>query len=108
MSPTAEANTLAFRILLDRILRYTGAYYLALGGEVDALVFAGGVGERSAELRHAVGKGVGCLGFSAIDERKNREMKDEDGIVVDIGSGGKEKRMLVCHTDEQMEMARGI
>ena len=108
MSPTADPNTLAFRVLLDRILHYAGAYYLALRGDVDALVFAGGVGERSVELRCAVGGAVSCLGFAAIDETKNREVKDEDGIVVDIGKYDdlEKKKMLVCHTDEQLEMAR--
>jgi len=106
MLRTTDPNTLAFRILLDRILHYAGAYYLALRGDVDALVFAGGVGERSVELRHAIGEAVSCLGFAAIDERKNSEIKDDDGIVVDIGRGDKEKRVLVCHTDEQLEMAR--
>lgn len=106
MSRAADPNTLAFRIMLDRILHFAGAYHLALHGDVDALVFAGGVGERSAELRRAVGESVGCLGFAAIDERKNSQVNDEEGVIVDIGRGDGRKRMLVCHTDEQLEMAR--
>ncbi|KAG0705710.1 acetate and butyrate kinase [Suillus ampliporus] len=106
MSRTTDPNTLAFRIMLDRILHFTGAYFLALGGDVDALVFAGGVGERSIELRRAVGEAVACLGFAAMDETKNTQVKDGDGMVVDIGKGDGGKRMLVCHTDEQFEMAR--
>ncbi|KAG2367800.1 Acetokinase family-domain-containing protein [Suillus spraguei] len=69
-----DPNTLAFRIMLDRILHFTGAYHLSLHGDVDALVFAGGVGERSAELRRAVGEAVGCLGFAGIDETKNSQL----------------------------------
>jgi acetate kinase len=91
--------------MLDRILHFAGAYHLALHGDVDALVFAGGVGERSSELRRAVGEAVGCLGFAAIDERKN-SLNDEEGVVVDIGRGDGRKRILVCRTDEQFEMAR--
>jgi acetate kinase len=107
MSRTEDSNTLAFRILLDRILHYTGSYYLALHGDVDALVFAGGVGERSAELRHAIGEAVVCLGFAAIDETKNGQVvEDDDVVTVDIGKVDKGKKMLVCHTDEQVEMAR--
>ncbi|KAG1773469.1 acetate and butyrate kinase [Suillus occidentalis] len=106
MCRTADPNTLAFRIMLDRILHFAGAYHLALHGDVDALVFAGGVGERSAELRRAVGESVGCLGFAGIDERKNNQVNDEEGVIVDIGRGDGKKRMLVCHTDEQLEMAR--
>lgn len=106
MCHTADPNTLAFRIMLDRILHFAGAYHLALHGDVDALVFAGGVGERSVELRRAVGESVGCLGFAGIDERKNSQVNDEEGVIVDIGRGDGRKRMLVCHTDEQLEMAR--
>ncbi|KAG1747162.1 Acetokinase family-domain-containing protein [Suillus paluster] len=106
MSRTADPNALAFRIMLDRILHFAGAYFLALRGDVDALVFAGGVGERSVELRRAVGEAVACLGFAAIDETKNTQVKDDDDIVVDIGKGDGGMRMLVCHTDEQFEMAR--
>jgi acetate kinase len=103
---TADPNTLAFRIMLDRILHFAGAYYLALHGDVDALVFAGGVGERSAELRRAVGEVAVCLGFAGIDETKNSQVNEEEGIIVDIGCSDERKRMLVCHTDEQLEMAR--
>ncbi|KAG1821770.1 Acetokinase family-domain-containing protein [Suillus subaureus] len=106
LSDATDPNTLAFRIMLDRILHFAGAYHLALHGDVDALVFAGGVGERSAELRRAVGEAAACLGFAVIDETKNGQVNDEEGIIVDIGSGDGRKRMLVCHTDEQLEMAR--
>ncbi|KAG2157892.1 Acetokinase family-domain-containing protein [Suillus bovinus] len=106
ISRTADPNTLAFRIMLDRILHFAGAYHLALHGDVDALVFAGGVGERSAQLRCAVGEAVACLGFTVIDETKNSRVNDDEGIIVDIGRNDGRKRMLVCHTDEQLEMAR--
>ncbi|KAG1905534.1 acetate and butyrate kinase [Suillus fuscotomentosus] len=105
ISRTVDPNTLAFRIMLDRILHFAGAYHLALHGNVDALVFAGGVGERSAELRRAVGEAVACLGFAVIDETKNSQVNDDEGIIVDIGKGDGMKRMLVCRTDEQLEMA---
>ncbi|KAG2147600.1 acetate and butyrate kinase [Suillus clintonianus] len=106
MSRTTDPYTLAFRIMLDRILHFSGAYHLALHGKVDALVFAGGVGERSVELRRAVGEAVACLGFAAIDETKNTQVNDDEGIVVDIGKSDRGMRMLVCRTDEQLEMAR--
>ncbi|KIK98680.1 hypothetical protein PAXRUDRAFT_133679 [Paxillus rubicundulus Ve08.2h10] len=99
-------HTLAFQVVLDRVLHYVGAYHLALRGKVDALVFAGGVGERSEELRRAVGEAVNFFGYSAIDERINGVVDDIEGIVVDIGKYDGGKRMLVCRTDEQMEMAR--
>src|SRR4051794_25655985 len=36
-----EKCRLAFDIFVDRILGYVGSYYVTLGGNVDALVFAG-------------------------------------------------------------------
>ncbi|MCI1633413.1 MAG: hypothetical protein LKI22_05655 [Liquorilactobacillus nagelii] len=38
---------LAVEIFINRIVKYVGAYYTELGG-VDALIFAGGIGENNA------------------------------------------------------------
>lgn len=38
-------------------------YYVKLLGNVDALVFAGGIGEKGGQLRQAVIDKVACLGF---------------------------------------------
>ncbi|KAI0783688.1 Acetokinase family-domain-containing protein [Abortiporus biennis] len=107
---TYEAKCkLAYDLFKDRILNYVGSYYLKLQGQVDALVFSGGIGERSVELRHDIIKGMACLGFG-IDEEGNKSADDVGGVVVEI-TGGEEKdesskRVLVCRTDEQLEMAR--
>ncbi|KIJ62773.1 hypothetical protein HYDPIDRAFT_41488 [Hydnomerulius pinastri MD-312] len=98
--------TLAFHILVDRILHYVGAYHLALRGRVDAIVFAGGVAEQSEELRRAIAEAVNHLGYAAIDERVNKTLDNREGIVINIGKYDGGKRMLVCRTDEQLEMAR--
>ena len=93
---------LAFELFLDRIVGYLGAYYVKLGGEVDALVFAGGIGERSVELREAVTKKAACLGFQ-LDPEANRKVDGDGGaVVVEIGTSKDGKRVLVCWTDEQV------
>ncbi|RDB26332.1 putative acetate kinase [Hypsizygus marmoreus] len=98
-------NRLAFDIFVDRILDYIGGYHLKLAGQVDALVFSGGIGERSKELRAVLGEKVKCLGYVDLDEEKNNNLGD--GVVIDIGIETADgKRMLVCRTDEQVEMAR--
>ncbi|QSZ28899.1 hypothetical protein DSL72_003405 [Monilinia vaccinii-corymbosi] len=94
---------LAFDIFVDRVLGYIGHYYVSLRGNVDALVFAGGIGEKSEILRKRVVDEVGCLGFE-IDEEKNG--KGIDRVVRDVGKEGARHRTLVCQTDEQFEMAR--
>ncbi|KAH8100844.1 Acetokinase family-domain-containing protein [Cristinia sonorae] len=113
-SPSADQDlaVLAFNIFVDRILTFLGSYFVKLGGKVDAVVFAGGIGERSVEVRESVVKGVECLGFG-IDKGKNEDVqkKREEGgesvKVVDVSAeGAREKKVLVCWTDEQYEMAR--
>jgi len=49
------------------------------------------------------------LGFGEVDGGRNADDEVKaGGVVVDIGSEGKGKgkRILVCKTDEQREMAR--
>lgn len=94
---------LAFDILVDRILDYVGSYYVKLGGQLDALVFAGGIGEKGAQLRTAIVKQLECLGF-ALDESKNA--KPADHVVADVTKSDSRHKVLVCQTDEQTEMAR--
>ncbi|KAF7327424.1 putative acetate kinase [Mycena kentingensis (nom. inval.)] len=99
------AAQLAFELFADRVLNFVGAYFLKLGGQVDALVFSGGIGERSAALRAVVGKRVECLGFAGVDGERNETVEEKEGVVVDVGGDGS-KRVLVCRTDEQLEMAQ--
>ncbi|KAH9945235.1 acetate and butyrate kinase [Epithele typhae] len=96
---------MAFDLLLDRIVGYLGGYYLKLGGRVDALVFSGGIGEHSVELREAVVAKAACIGF-AIDPAANEKVDGIEGVVVNIGQSGDDRHVLVCRTDEQLEMAR--
>ena len=77
---------LAFDLFVDRVAGFVGSYYVTLGGEVDALVFAGGIGERSERLRRAVADRVRCLGFVALDGEKNATAAGGNTeVVVDIG-----------------------
>jgi len=114
----SQVAGLAYDIFVDRILTFVGSYFVKLGGRVDALVFAGGIGERSVEIRESIVKGVECLGFN-LDVGKNEgvnKVRKEGGErvkVVEI-SGEKKaveersrlRKVLVCWTDEQFEMAR--
>jgi acetate kinase len=106
ISSGADAESkLAFDLMVDRILGFLGSYYVSLRGEVDALVFAGGMGEKGVKLREKVVEGVNCLGFE-LDAGKNEKPGDND-VVTEITAKGAERRVLICQTDEQLEMARG-
>lgn len=94
-----DTHKLAFNIFVDRIVGYVGSYYVKLGGKVDALVFAGGIGEKSAYLRQVVIEKVSCLGFTLDDDKNNRA--GDGGNVVDIGAS-EGVRTLVCQTDEDV------
>lgn len=98
-SSSNENHELAFDILVDRILTYVGSYFLKLNGQVDALVFAGGIGEKSDRLREVIAERCSCFGFKLAKGSSNQA-----GIVRKIGEG--KPSLLVCETDEQLEMAR--
>ncbi len=60
----------AFEIFCYRIKKYVGAYSAAMGG-LDALVFTGGIGENSKEIREEVCNEMGFLGIN-LDDLKNQ------------------------------------
>jgi len=97
------AMRLAFDLFVDRVCGFIGSYYVSLNGRVDALVFAGGIGEKSDRLRRAVVEKIECLGFALDETANSTEFK---GVVQDISSAGAKHKVLVCATDEQFEMAR--
>lgn len=90
---------LAFDIFAYRIIGYIGSYYVKLNGKVDALVFAGGIGEKAALLRTRIVEKCQCLGFGLDQQTNNNSIED---IVRDIGKEGARHRTLVCQTDEQV------
>jgi len=99
------ACQLALDLFIDRIIGFVGSYYVKLGGKVDALVFAGGIGEKGADFRKMVVEKVACLGF-AVDDAKNDKPADE--TVADIGSGDAKHQTLVCKTDEQVSSMKRL
>jgi acetate kinase len=92
---------LALEMFCYRIRKYIGAYTAALG-RVDALVFTGGIGENSAEVRTRSCRGLSALGIT-LDERKNGAVA---GSVAAIQTGESRVAILVIPTDEEREIAR--
>ena len=91
--------TLAFDVTVHRLRRYVGGYAAVLG-RLDALVFTGGIGERSALLRAAVVRGLGVLGL-ALDDAANDAGADERRI----SAAGSRAEAWVVPTDEEAEIA---
>jgi acetate kinase len=76
-----------------------------LDGKVDALVFAGGIGERSALFRKEIIQQILSLEFAVNDEKNNSDSTDEDITVMDITKNPtKPPRVLICQTNEQVSL----
>ncbi len=80
--------------------KYIGAYTAALGG-LDAIVFGGGIGRNSAQVRAQALEGLECLGV-ALDAEKNQNAKGGDDLSVD----GSAVRIYVVDTNEEIVVAR--
>ncbi|KAI9310562.1 acetate kinase [Dichotomocladium elegans] len=92
---------LAIDVFVNRIQNFIGAYFVTLGG-CDALLFTGGIGEHSAEIRQRVCEKLSCLGCK-IDEHKNGKAQ---GPVVDISFQDSSVKVLVVETDEELQIAK--
>jgi acetate kinase len=69
-------------------------------GRLDAVVFSGGLGENSPELRRAVIQRCACLGLDHISETMNMKGGHGEDVIFDIGQGVRQPRTLVCNTNE--------
>lgn len=65
------AARLAVEIFTYRVRKYVGAYLAVLEG-AEAIVFTGGIGERSAEIRRRVCEPLGWAGMALDSERNQR------------------------------------
>jgi acetate kinase len=89
---------LAVDLYVYRIARELGSLAAALGG-LDALVFTGGIGENSAEIRERVCRDAAWLGVD-LDEEANRS----GGPRIDTAEG--RTAAWVLPTDEELMIAR--
>lgn len=77
---------------------------MKLDGRVDGLVFAGGIGEKSALLRRVLSEKCASLGV-AIDLVANDKGPDDNETVKDLSQDtGKGPRVLICQTNEQVSL----
>ncbi len=83
-----------------QVKKCIGAYAAALGG-IDTLVFSGGIGENSAEVRTRVCSGLGFLGIE-LDAASNTA---NAGV---ISARGAAVVVRVIRTDEELVIARSV
>ncbi|KAI1971664.1 hypothetical protein LOZ53_006275 [Ophidiomyces ophidiicola] len=105
-TPETDMHKLAFDLFVDRVAGFIGSYFVKLDGNVDALVFAGGIGEKSAMLRKAVAQKCQCLQVSIDPQANSADISDESPTVINISEKPHQRpAVLICQTDEEFEMA---
>ena len=92
---------LAVQMFCYRARKYLGAYLAALGG-ASAVVFTGGIGEHSPEIRAEICRDMEWCGL-AIDAERNRAAV---GRPAAIGAVGARIGAFVIPTDEEIVIAR--
>ncbi len=95
----------ALAIYSHRVRKYIGAYAAVMGG-VDAIVFTGGIGERSAFIRNRVLQRLDFLGARLDDDRNADARPDATRPVTPISEEGSRVALLVVRADEEAAMAR--
>lgn len=96
-----ERARLAIEVFCYRLRKYIAAYLGVLGG-VDALVFAGGIGENAPAIRARTLQGLGALGLK-LDPARNDAAQ---GTEAEISPEGAPSRVYVVPTNEELLIAR--
>ena len=92
---------LAVDIFCYRARKYIGAYLAAMGG-ADAIVFTGGIGENSPEIRARICESLEWAGLK-IDQQKNQETVSREGL---ISTDDSKLLAYAIPTDEELLIAR--
>ena len=70
---------LALKAYCYRVRKYIGAYVAAMGG-LDAVIFTGGIGQGSAEVRALALQGLDCMGIALDDAAQPRRARLRRGL----------------------------
>ena len=98
-----QRSRLALEVFSYRVRKYIGAYFAVLG-QIDALVFTGGIGEKSVSIRRWVVQGLEGLGLE-LDRARNRAVSGGEG---EISAFDSRVRVLVVPTNEELVIAQEV
>lgn len=90
----------ALDVLAYRIVKYIGAYYVALGG-VDAIALTAGAGENNSEVRKLIMEGIEVLG-TKLNEEANKKRGEE----FLLSTEDSKLPVWVVPTNEELAIAR--
>ncbi len=95
-------SELAIEIFCYRARKYIGAYLAAMNG-ADAVVFTGGIGENSPEVRARICDGLQWIGIELDEELNRSHTGGREGL---ISREGSRPSVYVIPTDEELLIAR--
>ena len=95
---------IALNLFCYRVKKYVGAYFAVLNGNVDALIFTGGIGENAPAIRQRILEDLDGLGFS-LDSNLNSQRFSSN---IDISDCSSRSRIFVIHAEEEREIAQQI
>lgn len=97
-----ERAQLALEMQRYQITKFVGSFVAALGG-VDAIVFTGGIGENSAELREYVCSHLEFMGVKVDADKNKAAVRGGEGI---ISTADSSVTVTVIPTNEELVIAR--
>lgn len=90
----------ALDVLVYRIIKYIGAYYMVLGG-ADAIALTAGAGENNSEVRKGIMDGLSAIGIK-MDEEANKKRGEE----VLLSTPDSKVPVWIVPTNEELAIAR--
>jgi acetate kinase len=93
---------LAIDIFCHRVKHYIGAYLAEMGG-AEAVIFAGGIGERSPQIRERISTDLDAIGLTLDMEKNNNLVEGQPG---EITADGSTLKAYVVPTNEELLIAR--
>jgi acetate kinase len=100
-----EPSQLAIEVFCYRVKKYIGAYLAVLGG-ADAIVFGGGIGEASPDIRRRICEGMEWCGLRLNPARNSAAIGLQPGDVARISQDGQPLEVYVGAADEETWIAR--
>ena len=93
---------LAIEIFCYRAAKYIGSYLAAMNG-ADALIFTGGIGENSVEVRRMICEKLFWMGIEIDDQLNEKFINGGEGIV---STESARLKVYVIPTNEELLIAR--
>ena len=93
---------LAIEVFCYRARKYIGAFLAASGG-ADAVIFTGGIGENSPDVRARICQGLNWFGLELDSEKNSAHHSGREGV---ISTDHSKLAAYVIPTDEELLIAR--